>query len=64
MCLLNNVFHSYLCKFVIIFIDDILIYFKNEEEHVEHLETILRLLREHQLYAKLSKFILFQIEVH
>ena len=40
MCLMNNVLHPYLENFVIIFIDDILIYSKNDEEHVEHLETI------------------------
>jgi len=58
------VLHPYLDKFVIVFIDDILIYSKNEEEHVEHLETVLRLLREHQLYAKLSKCSFFQTKVH
>ncbi|WVZ75620.1 LOW QUALITY PROTEIN: hypothetical protein U9M48_023657, partial [Paspalum notatum var. saurae] len=42
-------------KFVVVFIDDILIYSKNEEEHEEHLRTVLTRLREHQLYAKFSK---------
>ena len=64
MCLLNNVLCPYLEKFVIVFIDDILIYSKNEEEHAEHLVVVLRLLREHQLYAKLCKFIFFQTKVH
>jgi len=54
-CLRNSVHHPYLAKFFIVFIDDILIYSKNEEEHVEHLATVLKLLREHKLYAKLSK---------
>lgn len=55
MCLMNNVLRSYLDKFVILSIDDILVYSKNEEEHVGHLQAVLRLLREHQLYAKLRK---------
>jgi len=55
MCSMNSVLHSYLDKFVIMFIDDILIYSKNEEEHAEHLASVLKLLREHQEYAKLSK---------
>ena len=42
MCLMNSVLHPYLDKFVIVFIDDILVYFKNEEEHVEHLGVVLR----------------------
>ena len=59
MCLMNSVLCPYLDKFVIVIIDDILIYSKNEEEHVEHLAATLRLLREHQLYAKLRKCNLF-----
>jgi len=46
------------------FIDDILVYSKNEEEHVDHLVEVLRLLREHQLYVKLIKCSFFQTEVH
>jgi hypothetical protein len=42
-------------KFVVVFIDDILIYSKNEEEHAQHLRIMLTRLREHQLYAKFSK---------
>jgi hypothetical protein len=53
--LLNSVFMPELDKFVVVFIDDILIYFKNEEEHAKHLRIILTRLREHQLYAKFSK---------
>jgi len=60
MCLMNSVLHPYLDKFVILFIDDILVYSKNEEEHAEHLATVLRLLMEHQFYAKLIKCSLFR----
>ena len=55
MCFMKNVLCPYLDKIFIVFIDDILVYSKNEEEHVEHLATVLRLLREHQLYSKLNK---------
>ena len=55
MNLMNKVFMDFLDKFVVVFIDDILIYSKSEEEHEEHLRVVLRTLREHQLYAKFSK---------
>jgi hypothetical protein len=55
MYLMNKVFMEYLDKFVVVFIDDILIYSKTEEEHEEHLRLVLQKLREHQLYAKFSK---------
>jgi len=55
MCLMNNVLRPYLDKFFIMFIDDILIYSGNEEEHVEHITTMFILLREHQLHVKLKK---------
>ncbi|GJW19158.1 putative reverse transcriptase domain-containing protein [Tanacetum coccineum] len=55
MDLMNRVCKPYLDKFVIVFIDDILIYSKNKEEHGEHLKTILNLLRSKKLYAKFSK---------
>ena len=55
MYLMNKVFMEYLDKFVIVFIDDILVYSKNEEEHEEHLRLVLQKLREHQLYTKFSK---------
>jgi hypothetical protein len=53
--LMNSVFMPKLDKFVVVFIDDILIYSKNEEEHARHLRIVLTCLREHQLYAKFSK---------
>jgi len=49
---------------MVIFIDGILIYSHNEEVHAKHLATVLILLREHQLYAKLSKCNFFQTKVH
>jgi hypothetical protein len=55
MNLMNSVFMDYLDKFVVVFIDDILIYSRNEEEHADHLRMVLPRLREHQLYAKLRK---------
>ena len=47
MCLMNSVFSRYLYKFVLVFLDDILVYSKSEEEHGEHLRLTLQLLREH-----------------
>lgn len=55
MNLMNRVFHRYLDKFVVVFIDDILIYSKTPEEHEEHLRIVLEILRQERLYGKLSK---------
>jgi hypothetical protein len=55
MYLMNKVFMEYLDKFMVVFIDDILIFSKNEEEHGKHLRLVLQKLRENQLYAKLYK---------
>ncbi|WVZ93570.1 hypothetical protein U9M48_039539 [Paspalum notatum var. saurae] len=55
MYMMNSVFMNELDKFVVVFIDDILIYSKSEEEHEEHLRIVLTRLREHKLYAKFSK---------
>jgi len=52
---MNRIFRSYLDQFVVVFIDDILIYSKNREEHANHLRVVLTILKEHQLYVKLSK---------
>ncbi|GAU45290.1 hypothetical protein TSUD_327480 [Trifolium subterraneum] len=52
---MNRIFHSFLDKFVVVFIDDILVYSKSEEEHKEHLRIVLQVLKEKKLYAKLSK---------
>nr|GEX21359.1 hypothetical protein [Tanacetum cinerariifolium] len=55
MDLMNRVCKPYLDKFVIVFIDEILIYLKSKEEHKEHLKTVMKLLKKEQLYAKFSK---------
>jgi hypothetical protein len=55
MYLMNSVFMDYLDKFVVVFIDDILIYSQNEQEHEEHLRKVLQRLQDCQLYAKLGK---------
>ncbi|RVW68549.1 Retrovirus-related Pol polyprotein from transposon 17.6 [Vitis vinifera] len=55
MDLMNRVFCAYLDQFVIVFMDDILIYSRSLEEHKQHLVTTLRTLRRHQLYGKLDK---------
>ena len=47
MCLINNIFSKYLDKFGLVFLDDILVYSKNEEEHEEHLRLTLQFLRKH-----------------
>jgi hypothetical protein len=55
MYLMNSVFMPELDKFIVVFIDDILVYSKSTEEHEEHLRVVLQQLRDHQLYAKFSK---------
>jgi hypothetical protein len=63
MCLMNDIFINYLDKFVIVFLDDIVIYSKSEEEH-DHLILVLQVLRKHQLYANLSKCYFYQKNIH
>ena len=55
MDLMNRVFHPYLDQFVVVFIDDILVYSKDAQEHEHHLRIVLQTLRENQLFANLSK---------
>jgi hypothetical protein len=55
MYMINKVFMEYLDKFIVVFIDDILVYSRNEEEHEGHLCLVLQKLQDHKLYAKLSK---------
>jgi hypothetical protein len=55
MYMMNKVFMEYLDKFFVVFIDDILVYSRSEEEHEDHLRLVLQKLRDHKLYAKLSK---------
>ncbi|GJS31332.1 putative nucleotidyltransferase, ribonuclease H [Tanacetum coccineum] len=55
MDLMNRIFHEFLDKFVIVFIDDILVFSKSKEEHEDHLRTVLQILRQEKLYAKFSK---------
>ncbi len=55
MDLMNRVFREYLDKFVVVFIDDILVYSKSTEEHEQHLRVVLQTLRQEKLYAKFSK---------
>jgi hypothetical protein len=55
MYLMNKVFMEYLDKFAVVFINDILVYSRNEEEHEDHLRLVLQKLQDHKLYAKLSK---------
>ena len=52
---MNRIFHAFLDRFVVVFIDDILIYSKTEEEHADHLKIVLQVLKEKKLYAKLFK---------
>ena len=63
MDLNHRVFQSYLDQFVVVFVDDILIYSQSEWEHQYHFRIVLQLLRDHQLYAKFSKCEFWLIEV-
>ena len=54
--MMNFIFNAYTNDFVLIYLDDILVFSKNKEDHAKHLRLVLDKLREHQFYAKLSKF--------
>ena len=56
MDLMHRVFQPYLDQFVVVFVDDILIYSQSEEKHEDHLWIVLQALGDHQLYAKFSKY--------
>jgi hypothetical protein len=64
MFLMNNVLSKFLDRFVLVFIDDILIYYKNREEHEEHIKLVIQVIRENHLYVKFSKCAIFQKKVH
>ena len=55
MTLMNDIFREYLDQFIVIYLDDILIYSKTKEDHIQHIRKVLDILRQHQLYAKISK---------
>ena len=61
---MNHVFRPYLDKFVVVFIDDILVYSKTREEHADHLRTMLRTLSVHKLYDKLKNCDFWMKKVH
>ena len=63
MTLMNDIFREYLDEFVIVYLDDILIYSKTKEEHLKHLWLVLETLKKHKLYAKLKKCELVQQKV-
>ena len=54
MNLMNQVFRPFLDQFMIVFIDDVLVYSRSEEEHEQHLRTVLQTLREHRLFSKID----------
>ena len=64
MTLMDSVLRPYLGKFVVVFLDDILIYNRSPQEHIEHLKKVFDLLRKSKLYAKESKCDFFKTEIH
>ena len=61
---MNSFFSKYLGKFLLVFLDGILIYSKNGEEHEEHFRMVLKFLREHKMYEKLSKCDFYKNKIH
>ena len=57
---MNDLLRSYFNKFVIIYLNDILIYFKNDEEHTQHIKLMIEVFYKHEFYAKLSKCNFYQ----
>jgi hypothetical protein len=65
VCLMNGIFRNHLDKFVIVFLEYvILIYSNSEEDNEHHLRLVLQVLREHQLYSKISKCSFYQEQIH
>lgn len=64
MDLMNRVFEEYLDKFIIIFIDDIVIYSKTQKQYEQHLRIALQTLKEHHFYAKFSKYEFWLDQIH
>lgn len=62
--LMNEVFEAYLCKFVLVFFDDILVYSRNWDNHLEHLRIVSDLLQINQLHIKLEKYEFRKKEIH
>ena len=58
--IMNNLLRSHFDKFVIIYLNDILIYFKNDEKHTQHIKLMIEIFRKHEFYAKLSKYNFYQ----
>lgn len=63
MTLMNEIFKDLLDSFVVVYLDDILIYSKSPDQHLDHLKQVLKRLQDHHLYAKLSKCDFFKSEV-
>ena len=64
MCMMISIFSKYLDKFVLVFVDDILVYLKSKEEHDEDLRIVLWVLWEHQLYTKFRKCDFYKPHIH